>query len=380
MKMRISRTLALMTATIMLICAMPAVAEESGIGTAVCYFMETDNEPIEFTTEYITDTERTDGGEITIQEGAEGQKTTIYACSYEDGVLKAKTQKKMSVTSPVNRIVSVPTEKPTPTPTPVPTPSPTIAPTPEPTPEPTVAPTEKPTPVPTPVPTPTPTVTPTPSPTVEPTPTVKPTVEPTAETTETPEQEEYTVTYETEEEEIPYGRKTEYDDLVYASSPGAVSNVGVNGLKEVTYEIKKDRQGNIVSKTIISEVVIKKPIDELFVIGTFVPVVTIEEVPIELNGPLGTRDPELDASSLAWAYRMANTKIEHNVWDERRGTGWGDFVGGWPTKEEAEAGMVQHGGECLKYSTLYGAGCVKRTETTPYGEPIITYIVCAQNL
>lgn len=383
MKMRISRTLALMTATIMLICAMPAVAEESGIGTAVCYFLETDNEPIEFTTEYITDTERTDGGEITIQEGAEGQKTTIYACSYEDGVLKAKTQKKMSVTSPVNRIISVPTEKPTPTPTPVPTPAPTVAPTPAPTAEPTAEPTTMPTAEPTPTvkPTEKPTVAPTPAPTAEPTaeptPTVKPTEEPTVTPSEIPEQEEYTVSYETEQVEIPYERETEYCDYLYPSQTG-VSREGKAGLKEVTYEIKKDRQGNIVSKTVYSEVVIKKPRNEIYSVGTFVPVITIEEVPLEMNGPLGTRDPELDASSLAWAIRMANTKVEHDIWSDHTGDAWGDYVGGWPTKEEADTGIVKHGGDSLKYAKTYGGACVKRTETTPYGDPIITYIACAQ--
>ena len=90
------------------------------------------------------------------------------------------------------------------------------------------------------------------------------------------------VTYKTESEAIPYDTKTETTDELPKGETVVVQK-GVNGEKETVYEIKTDLNGKQISKTVISEKVIKAPVTELVKVGT-------KEIPPATEPPTGFQD------------------------------------------------------------------------------------------
>ena len=191
-------------------------------------------------------------------------------------------------------------------------------------------------------------------------------------TGEKPQEPEYTVSYVTETVEIPYGTTEEEEPLEYKGKR-YVGNVGVTGEKEVTYEVKIDASGNQVSKTVVSENVTKNPINEIVIVGTFVPTYTTSVVSISLPGMHGERSSSLDSECVSWAQSMANNqKVEHS------GPIGTESVGGWSSASAAASGVAAHGGNALAWSAQWGAGCVALTETLPGGGTHTIYFACAR--
>ena len=93
---------------------------------------------------------------------------------------------------------------------------------------------------------------------------------------------EIVITYKTETEAIPYDTKTEPTDELPKGETSVVQK-GVNGEKETVYEIKTDLDGKQVSKTVISEKVLKTPVTEIVKVGT-------KEVPPATEPPTGFQD------------------------------------------------------------------------------------------
>ncbi len=183
---------------------------------------------------------------------------------------------------------------------------------------------------------------------------------------------EYTISYVTETVEIPYGTIEEQEPLEYKGKR-YVGNVGVVGQKEVKYEVKTDASGNQVSKTVVSETVTKSPVDELVIVGTFVPTYSTSVVSISLPGMHGERSSSLDSECVSWAQSMANNqKVEHS------GPIGAESVGAWGSASAAASGVAAHGGTGLAWSVNWGAGCVALTETLPEGGTHTIYFACAK--
>ncbi|MGN0395475.1 MAG: ubiquitin-like domain-containing protein [Coprococcus sp.] len=70
----------------------------------------------------------------------------------------------------------------------------------------------------------------------------------------------------TEKEEIAYDTKTEYSDSIYQGE-SSLKQEGVNGEKEITYEITYVDNSE-ESRKKVNEVVIKEPVDEIILYGT----------------------------------------------------------------------------------------------------------------
>lgn len=93
---------------------------------------------------------------------------------------------------------------------------------------------------------------------------------------------EIVITYKTEVEAIPYDTKTETTEELPKGETVVVQK-GVNGEKETTYEVKTDLNGKQISKTVISEKVLKTPVTEIVRVGT-------KEVPPATEPPTGFQD------------------------------------------------------------------------------------------
>ena len=206
--------------------------------------------------------------------------------------------------------------------------------------------------------------------------------------------DEYTYSYVTETVDIPF-------TTVYIDAPNwpkgeeAVVKEGKNGKKEITYQIKKDKNGKEVSRTVSSEKVTVKVVNKEIYRGTFVSEVTytVVEVPDMQNLDKDKRSSELDAACTDWAMQMAqNNEVNHS--DQ----GFGESVGGWGSMDEVMNGrdytvisthdgqtynynvsMESHGGELLAEGDSWGAGVVARTETQPDGSTVTTYFGCARS-
>jgi len=76
----------------------------------------------------------------------------------------------------------------------------------------------------------------------------------------------YTTKEVIEEETINYQTTTKTDN---SKKPGSkeVTQKGVNGVKEITYKVTYDEEGNEVSREKVSEKVIKNAVDEIIVVG-----------------------------------------------------------------------------------------------------------------
>lgn len=203
------------------------------------------------------------------------------------------------------------------------------------------------------------------------------------------------VSYAVEKEVIPYTTETIEESMLYVGD--VVTDDGVDGEKEVTYEIKKDSDGNIISQMALSENIIRNPVSQKTYVGTFVPEVTYEVVPLhDFEGCNGTRCTEWDEKCQEWAMTMAkNNRVEHSCRDG--GTGeFSESVGGFGSLEELYNGgrflfttsdgefhdaiisLEGHGGTCLAWAVEYGSGCVARTETLPSGGTRTVYFGCAR--
>ncbi len=205
--------------------------------------------------------------------------------------------------------------------------------------------------------------------------------------------EEYTYTYTSETVTIPY--ETVYIDSPYMPKGELSEPVGgVDGQKEVTYEIKKDKAGNEVSRTVSSEKIIKAVVNKEIYRGTFVPEVTYTVVDLpDLPGlDSGKRTAEEDQACVDWAMQMAQENEVHHS-----GEGVGESVGGWGSVDEVVNGrdytyistdgqtytwhpsLSSHGGEALQSGDFWGAGCVARTETNPDGTTSTVYYAVARS-
>ena len=205
--------------------------------------------------------------------------------------------------------------------------------------------------------------------------------------------EEYTYSYTSETVTIPF-------ETVYLDAPNwpkgeeMVTTEGSNGQKEITYEIKKDKAGNEVSRKVSSEKIIKAAVNKEIYRGTFVPEVTYTVVDLPdlpgLDG--GKRTSEEDQACVDWAMQMAqNNEVHHS------GEGVGESVGGWGSVDEVVNGreytyvstdgqtytwnpsLSSHGGEALQSGDSWGAGCVARTETNPDGTTSTVYYAVARS-
>ena len=176
--------------------------------------------------------------------------------------------------------------------------------------------------------------------------------------------------------DIPFG--TEYIDSPYApKGEEGIAAIGQNGQKEITYQIKKDKNGKEVSRTVSSEKMIKSPVTQVYYRGTWVSDATYEVVQTDdLGGNQGTRTEELDKRAEEWAMEMAQTGVRHS--DPNGSSGYGESVGGWGSLEEAVAGTEQHGGQTLSEADNYGFAVVKKTETQPDGSVKETYYAVEQ--
>ena len=127
------------------------------------------------------------------------------------------------------------------------------------------------------------------------------------------ENSQNTTTTVVETEVVPFETVTHETDMAYLGEV-SVPQEGINGEKEVTYEVTKDPAGNVISKVKLSEVVTLDPVNKQVYVGTFVPDITYEVVPLDLSQWVhGARNAELDADSLEWARTMAtNNKVEHS--------------------------------------------------------------------
>ena len=206
--------------------------------------------------------------------------------------------------------------------------------------------------------------------------------------------EEFTYSYVTEKQDIPY--QTVYIDAPnWPKGETAVTQEGQNGQKEITYQIKKDKNGKEVSRTVSSEKVIKQVKNKEIYRGTFVSEVTYSVVDLQGFSGLDSdkRTSDMDAACTDWAMEMAkNDKVEHSDHD------WGESVGAWGSADQVINGrdytvistqdgqthsgnvsLESHGGEMLQDGDKWGAGCVVRSETQPDGSVVETYYAVARS-
>ncbi len=373
-----------------------AMGEECGIGTAASCTMLSEVTEYDYTTEYRNDPDRyPESGNVVIQEGKNGVKTNNYLVLYEDGIATGYRDLGEEYTAPVTEIISVPVK------------GHTVETREEETTEILYFKTK----------------------TVEDpdrmkgepdkiiqegkngSKTIVYTVTYTdgvetarnqkSETvTEQPVEEivsvaagEFSIIYETVTVETPY-------TTVYVDSPNMsvgdewVDNECQNGLKEVTYAIKLDKDGKEISRSVSNEKTIHKLINKTIYRGTFVPTVTYEVVyvPDLPECDASRRDTGLDADCAEWAMLMAQEdKVQHSH------LGFAESVGGWGSIDQVVYGreysvistqngqmytgnvsLGSHGGAGLRNSTIWGAGCVARKETQPDGSIVTVYFACAR--
>ena len=205
---------------------------------------------------------------------------------------------------------------------------------------------------------------------------------------------ELPVVYETETVEIPY--TTVYVDAAnwYVGEEEVVTE-GHPGIKEITYAVTKDLNGNVVSRVVSSENVTVNAVNTVIYRGTFETVVTYETVSVP-NLPecdASRRDSGLDSACASWAMKMAkDNRVFHSD------LGYGESVGGWGSIESMVYGrnytvisthdgqtynytvtLGSHGGELLATGEKWGAGAVKRSETQPDGSVVCVYFGCARS-
>ena len=206
--------------------------------------------------------------------------------------------------------------------------------------------------------------------------------------------EEFTYSYVTEKQDIPY--QTVYIDAPnWPKGETAVAQEGQNGQKEITYQIKKDKNGKEVSRTVSSEKVIKQVKNKEIYRGTFVSEVTYTVVDLQGFSGLDSdkRTSEMDAACTDWAMQMAeNNNVQHS------GQGHGESVGAWGSIDQVINGreytvistqdgqtysgnvsLESHGGGLLANGDSWGAGCVVRSETQPDGTTVDTYFAVARS-
>lgn len=68
-------------------------------------------------------------------------------------------------------------------------------------------------------------------------------------------------------EDIPFSSK-EVEDGNLEKGISKVTQQGIDGKKKITFRITKDQDGNEINRTIVSEEIINKPVDEIVAIGT----------------------------------------------------------------------------------------------------------------
>ena len=374
-----------------------AGGEECGIDTAASCKPETVITETPYQTEYRSDPDRyPESGNIVIQEGVDGKTVVTYLITYENGIETGRTLRGEEVTEPVTEIISVPSRE-------------HVIEAREETQTEAVHFTTK-------------TVDDPDRPKGDPdlirqegkdsVRTIVYTVTYTdgAETdrtvksdtvTEEPVEQiisvaagEFTVSYVTQTEEIPF-------ETVYEDSPNwcvgeeGVGIEGKNGQKEVTYEIRTGYDGKEISRKVSSEKITKNAVNQVIYRGTFVPVVTYEIVPLPdlPECEPARRNTKLDDDCIEWAMKMAQEdKVQHS------NLGFGESVGGWGSVDEVVYGrdysvistqdgqlyngivsLGSHGGAGLKYGTIWGAGCVARTESQPDGSTVTVYFACARS-
>ena len=205
---------------------------------------------------------------------------------------------------------------------------------------------------------------------------------------------EITISYETVTVTIPYS--SEYVDAPnWPEGEEMVVTAGQNGEKEVVYQIKKDKNGNEISRAVYSETITKDAVSEVVYRGTFIPVVTYTyvAVPDLPECDPDRRDAALDEACAEWAMSMA---IDNNVFHS--GLGHGESVGAWGSIEGVVYGrdytvistqngqtysgnvsLGSHGGGLLSTGRIWGAGCVIRSETQPDGSVADVYFACARS-
>lgn len=371
--------------------------EECGIGTAVCCVTETVTTEYAYTTEYRNDPDRyPESGNIVIQEGKNGSLTHIQRVIYEDGAVIGCEDMGEKYVAPVNEIISVPSKEHN-----------------------VVTKEEEKTEI---IYFTTKTVDDPSRIKGEPdqvvqegrngSKTVVYTVTYTdgVETGRVVKSEsisvkpvekiisvasgDYDITYETETVVIPF-------DTVYQDAPNwysdeeEVTTEGQNGEKVITYAVRKDKSGNVVSRTVSSENVTKKAVNKVITRGTFVPVITytVVQLPDLPECDPSKRNSDLDSDCIDWAMAMAqNNMIYHSD------LGFGESVGGWGSVDSLVYGrdytvisthdgqtynytvsLGSHGGELLVLGEKWGAGAVKRTETQPGGTSVTVYFACARS-
>ena len=205
---------------------------------------------------------------------------------------------------------------------------------------------------------------------------------------------EYTISYETETINIPF-ETTVIDTENMNVGEEYIEIAGQDGQKEVTYAIKKDCNGNIVSWDVYSEKVIKNAVNQVMYRGTFIPSITYAYVNVP-NLPEcdpNLRDTNIDEACALWAMEMAVCgTVKHS------GQGHAESVGGWGSIDEVVYGreyteinpdngqvysgntsLGSHGGEGLANGHRWGAGCVARTTTLPGGGTNTVYYACARS-
>ena len=205
---------------------------------------------------------------------------------------------------------------------------------------------------------------------------------------------EYSVSYEKETVTIPY--ETEILDAPnWYLGEEEIVKVGQNGEKEITYAIKKDCNGDIVSWEVYAETFTKNVVNQVIYRGSFVPVVTYSyaQVPNLPECDSSKRDSSLDAECAEWAMGMAKSNnVIHS------GLGHGESVGAWGSMEGVVFGrnyivistqdgqtysgnvsLGSHGGGLLSSGDKWGAGCATRSETQPDGSVVTVYFACARS-
>jgi len=188
--------------------------------------------------------------------------------------------------------------------------------------------------------------------------------------------ETYTVSYVTETVDIPYNTEDQPNAGLYKGTR-TIAQDGKVGKKEVKYEVKKDSNGNVVSKTFVSETVTRSPVNEIYFVGTFEPTVTVEVVHADPTGMTGERNSDIDKRCEDQALWMAENGVQHS--DISGGDpGYAESVGGWGSLDEAIAGTEHHGGDAVNHRDQYGFGVVKKTETLPDGSTKETYYAVSQ--
>lgn len=380
-----------------LACVSFANGEACGIGTAASCITESVTTEYTYTTEYRNDPDRfPESGNIVIQEGKNGSRTSRHMVTYEDGIETGWQELGEEFTAPVNEIVSVPSKGHT-VEIKEETSNETILFTTRTDYDPNRMKGEK-------------------DQVVQEgkngTKTIVYAVTYTdgIETNRTVKREsvtvkpvekiisvatgEYDVVYETVTVAIPF--ETIYEDASgWCVGEEAVGNEGQDGEKEVTYRIQKDKNGNVVSRTVSDEKITKKAVNKIIYRGTFVPVVTYEVVyvPDLPECDASRRTTDLNNDCTEWAMKMAQeNKVQHS------NLGFGESVGGWGSIDEVVYGrdysvistqngqlyngivsLGSHGGQCLAEGKTWGAGCVARTETQPDGSTQTVYYACARS-